>query len=122
MFKSHSFRDLKLNMCVQTKDNNKNDNNLRRMTQLDNKNILKFNKKILDKDNMYKKLVSIKENNSSSDDDESDDNFSENGEKLNFSDSENLDSESSLNNNIHQSDDEIILNKDTKKKKHRSWK
>ena len=120
MFKSHSFRDLKLNMCVQTKDNNKNDNNLRRMTQLDNKNILKFNKKILDKDNMYKKLVSIKENNSSSDSDESNnENFSGNGdeieEKLNFSDSENLDSENSFNNN-HQSDDEILLNKDKKRK------
>jgi len=120
MFKSHSFRDLKLNMSVQTKDNNKNNNNLRRMTQLDNKNLLKFNKKILDKENMYKKLVSIKENNSSSDYDESNsESFSENGEeikeKLNFSDSENLDSENSFN-NIHQSDDEILLNKDTKKK------
>jgi len=124
MFRSHSFRDLKMNLSLtspsQTKD--KNEKNIRRMTQLNNNNLLKFNKKILDKDSAYEKLVSIKEKESSSSDDESDkDNFSDNGEeealnKLNFSSSENLDSENSFNNN-HQSDDEILLNPDKKKYK-----
>ena len=123
MFKSHSFRDLKMNLSVttpsQTKD--KNDKNLRRMTQLDNNNILKFNKKFLDKDSTYKKLVSIKEKESSSSysDESEKNNFSEEEfeNKLNFSDSENLESENSKNNNNNQSDDEILLNADKKKYK-----